>query len=564
MRVEELENLLAELIDGWENEVVEFKIGNRNTSSDEVGRYFSALSNEANLRGMERAWLVFGVDNKTKSAPGCEYPCDAASLNKSGGLKQQIVQGTNLGLGFTEVHLIPRGSANVILFEIPPAPQSMPIAWKGHFYARAGESLTALDVGRLDVMRSQGAALDWTAGTLENATMEMLDEEALALARRQFAEKHANVDSGEVNEWPAGVFLDRLRLMRGGKLTRAALLLLGRAEAAAELLSPYLPQIVWKLVGEETANDIFHPPFLLATTRLYSRIRNVQVRVLPENRLFATEVPKYSQKSVLEALNNCIAHQDYSRGERIVVTEYVDRLVFLNGGRFFEGRPDDYVAGDRTPRRYRNPLLSSAMRELNMIDTMGYGIHAIYVGEARRYFPLPDYETDETSVKMTMYGHVVDVAYSTLLIERGGELRLDDVLLLDRVQKGLQISKDAMRHLRMEGLIEGRAPHLRVSAKVAALTGRKTEYMKKRERASEHYHGLILEFIGKWPRSSRAEINEYLMDEIVGEFSKEEKMSKITNWLSYLRKSGRIRNVGTDANSRWILVDSNEASMCLQ
>lgn len=561
MRVEELEKLLAELIDGWENEVVEFKIGNRNTSSDEVGRYFSALSNEANLRGLERAWLVFGVNNKTKSAPGCEYPCDSASLNRPGGLKQQIVQGTNLGLAFTDVHLIPRGSANVILFEIPPAPQSMPVAWKGHFYARAGESLTALDVGRLDAMRNQCAMLDWTAAALENATMEMLDEEALALARRQFSEKHANVNSDEVNEWPAEVFLDRLRLMRGGKLTRAALLLLGRAGAAAELLSPYLPQIVWKLVGEESANEIFYPPFLLATTRLYSRIRNVQVRVLPEDRLLATEVPKYSRKSVLEALNNCIAHQDYSRGERIVVTEYVDRLVFLNGGRFFEGRPDDYVAGTRTPRRYRNPLLSSAMRELSMIDTMGYGIHAIYVGEARRYFPLPDYETDETSVKMTMYGHVVDLAYSTLLIEKGGELRLDDVLLLDRVQKGLPIPKDAMRHLRMEGLIEGRFPHLRVSAKVAALTGRKTEYMKKRERAGEHYHGLILEFIGRWPRSSRAEINEYLMDEIAGGFSKEEKIGKITNWLSYLRKSGRIKNVGTDANSQWILVDSNETSM---
>lgn len=560
----ELEQLLKKLIQEWENEVVEFKIGNKNTSSEEIGRYFSALSNEANLRGANCAWLVFGVNNKTKSAPGCEYPCDSLSLNRPGGLKQQIVQGTNLGLSFVEVHTIPRGEGNVILFEIPPAPQAMPVSWKGHFYARAGENLTALDLERLEVIRSQNRMLDWTSQTVASATIDAIDKHALALARKQFIDKHGNVNPDEIVAWSDERFLDKLRLMQNGKLTRAALLLLGRSDAAVNLLSPYSPQIVWKLVGEEMANDIFRPPFLLSTTQFYARIRNVQVRVLPEDQMITTEVPKYSQKSVLEALNNCIAHQDYSRGERIIVTEYVDRLVFWNSGCFFEGEPSDYITGDCTPRRYRNPLLSSAMRELNMIDTMGYGIHSIYVGQAKRYLPLPDYETTEASVKMTMYGRVVDVAYSTLLIQKGKDLKLGDVLLLDRVQKGFPIAKDAARHLRAEGLIEGRYPHLHVSARVAALTGRKNEYMRKKARPSTHYHEMILEYIGKWPRSSRTEINEYLVDEVRGEFSAEEKIAKITNWLSYLRKNGKIKNVGTDTKPQWVLADSNENPMRIQ
>ena len=44
MNAEELEKLLKRLLENWENEVVEFKIGNKNTSSDEIGRYFSALA----------------------------------------------------------------------------------------------------------------------------------------------------------------------------------------------------------------------------------------------------------------------------------------------------------------------------------------------------------------------------------------------------------------------------------------------------------------------------------------------------------------------------------------
>ena len=302
----------------------------------------------------------------------------------------------------------------------------------------------------------------------------------------------------------------------------------------------------------------------MATTELYSRIRNVQVRVLPEDQMLTTEVPKYNQKSVLEALNNCIAHQDYSRGERIIVTEYVDRLTFWNGGSFFEGRPTDYIAGDRTPHRYRNPLLASAMRELNMIDTLGYGTHSIYIGQAKRYFPLPDYKTTDKSVEMTMYGHVVDIAYSTLLIRRGGEMRLDDILLLDRVQKGLRIGADAVRHLRSEGLIEGRVPHLHISAKVAALTNQKAAYMKKKERTGAHYRGLLIDYIGKFNGLTRAEINEYMLEEIRGDLSESEKLTKISNLLTYLRRKGDIHNSGTDTKPLWKLTDKARQALLVK
>ncbi len=559
MTEQDLTTLLERLIGNWENEVAEFKSGNKNLSTDEIGRYFSALSNEANLRGVECAWLVFGVNNKTHAAPGSEYPCDANTLNKSGGLKAQIVEGTG-GLSFGGVHVPSRGmNANVIFFQIPAAPQGMPVPWKRHYYARAGENLVALGLEKLDAIRSQGLTLDWTAQIVDGVTEDCLDPDALALARSKFADKHSRtVTPEDVAGWSTKAFLDKLHLLRNGKLTRAAILLLGKSGAAVDVLSPYAPQLVWKLVGEECANDIFYPPFILATTDLYSRIRNVQVRVLPEDQMLTTEVPKYNQKSVLEALNNCIAHQDYSRGERVVVTEYVDRLTFWNGGSFFEGEPKDYIAGDHTPRRYRNPLLASAMRELNMIDTLGYGIHSIYIGQAKRYFPLPAYRTTDKSVEMTMYGHVVDIAYSTLLIRRGGEMRLDDILLLDRVQKGFHIGADAVRHLRSEGLIEGRVPHLHVSAKVAALTGHEAEYVKSRRRSGRRLQSLIKDYLTQWKTADRKKINELLIDEFDRDMETAKKMSKISNLIAVLRRNGEIVNAGTDHNPIWKLTKTNE------
>ena len=66
MTVEELTNILDSLlILPAETEVVEFKRAERNFDDRDLGQYFSALSNEANLKGRPCAWLVFGVENHT-------------------------------------------------------------------------------------------------------------------------------------------------------------------------------------------------------------------------------------------------------------------------------------------------------------------------------------------------------------------------------------------------------------------------------------------------------------------------------------------------------------------
>ncbi len=450
-----LTQLLPELIATWENEVVEFKQASNDYKTDTIGEYFSALSNEANLRGAERAWLVFGVNDKTRTVVGTNYRPEREHLDS---LKAQMAQGTEPSIAFRNIHVLNDPAGRVVLFEIPAAPRGIPIAWKGHYYARAGESRVSLSLDKLDEIRQQTLMQDWTAQVVAEATLADLDDNAVRKARDSFAQKYANrFAPDEVTNWSLATFLDRARVTQNGQVTRTALLLLGKAEAAWHL-SPNPAQLTWKLEGLERAYEHFGPPFLLNTTRVYQRIRNIQLRLLPQNELLPVEVSKYDQKIVLEALHNCIAHQDYARNGRVLVTELPDRLVFENEGTFFEGLPEEYVQGHKTPRRYRNPFLASAMAELNMIDTMGYGIHEIYKGQARRYFPMPDYDLSEAgAVKMTIYGGVVDPAYSRLLIQKT-DLPLVDVLALDRVQKKLPIPVEGVPRLRRAGLIEGRKP----------------------------------------------------------------------------------------------------------
>ena len=552
MPPKDLTALLHQLITTWENEVVEFKQATDAYGTDDIGKYFSALANEANLRGAERGWLVFGVNNKTRAVVGTDYRPQPDRLQS---LKQQIAADAEPRVTFREIHELLHADGRVLLFEVPAAPLGMPIAWKGHYYARAGESLSPLGLDKLDEIRGQTLSQDWTAQVIPAATLADLDETAVAKARESFARKYANrIDLPEVMGWPLATFLDRARLTQGGQITRTTLLLLGKAEAAY-LLSPHPAQMTWSLEGSERAYQHFGLPFLLTTTALYQRIRNIQLRILPQNELVPVEVPKYDQKIVLEALHNCIAHQDYRRNGRVVVKEQPDRLVFENQGSFFEGQPDDYVAGHKTPHRYRNPFLVQAMVELNMIDTMGYGIRDMYLGQARRYFPMPDYDLSEPGeVRMTLYGGVVDIAYSRLLIQKT-DLPLADVLALDRVQKKLPIPDVAATRLRKAGLIEGRKPNYFVSAEIAAATASKADYIRTRAFDDEHYAKLLTEYLKKYQRANRAEINQLLLDKLSDALTEEQKVKKIDNLLTKLRRAGRIHNAGSRGQPAWALAE---------
>lgn len=552
MLATELEKLLLQLITTWENEVVEFKQAGGDYDTDRIGEYFSALSNEANLHSAERAWLVFGVDNKTRTVVGSDYRIQDERLQ---GLKIQIAQSTEPGITFREIHVLQHPQGRVVLFEIPAAPRGIPIAWKGHFYARAGESRTPLGLDKLDEIRQQTFLQDWSAQVVSDANLTDLDESAVRKARESFAQKYANrFPIEEVMNWSLTAFLDRARLTQNGQITRTTLLLLGKMESSHFLL-PHPAQLTWKLEGQERAYEHFGPPFLLNTTQLYQRIRNIQLRILPQDELIPIEVSKYNQQTVLEALHNCIAHQDYNRCGRIIVTELPDRLIFENEGDFFEGQPDDYVQGDKTPRRYRNPFLTQAMAELNMIDTMGYGIHLIYRSQMQRYFPLPDYDLSQpNAVRMVLYGGVVDPAYSRLLIQKT-DLKLIDVLALDRVQKKFPIPDDAIVRLRKAGLIEGRKPHFYVSALVASATATKADYIRTRAQDDEFYVKLVIDYLKQFGEANRTEINKLLMGKLSEALAPEQKEDKISNLLSNMRRSDKITNTGSRKVPIWKIAE---------
>lgn len=146
-------------------------------------------------------------------------------------------------------------------------------------------------------------------------------------------------------------------------------------------------------------------------------IRNYRFKIYPHNSLIPAEILKYDPRSVLEGMHNCILHQDYVRNERILVIEDNEKLTFENAGGFFEGDYEEYIMGQKTPKRYRNPFLAKAMDNVKMVDSKGYGIHNLFVRQKERYLPMPDYEgTDDSHVVMHLPGRILDEKYSIIFM----------------------------------------------------------------------------------------------------------------------------------------------------
>lgn len=547
---EQLNTLLLSLIDKFEDEVAEFKEATTNYSFKDIGKYFSALSNEANLRNKREAWLVFGVSN-TKAIVGTEY-------RKSGSLqslKKELAANTNERLTFLEIYETKLNGKRIVAFQIPPAIPGIPTTWNGAAFARENESVSPLAMNKVDLIRSQ-IGVDWSKEIVEGATLDDLDCEAVSYARKLFAKKQRDRSKAqEVLETLSDIeVLNKAGITFKGQITRTALLLLGKSESAF-YFDGFIPRITWTLYNADKtikAYEHFDMPFLLAVDKVYAKIRNEKYRYIAgQQTLFPEEVDQYDPELIKEILNNCIAHSDYRRRGRVNVEEFEDHLVFINEGAFIPETIEQALEPGYKPPYYRNAFLCGAMVNLYMIDTNSMGIPMIYRIQRDKCFPLPSYDLDTPNrVKVTIYGKVLDANY-TQLLHANGTLDIQTVFLLDLIQKKRTISIENYHMLKKRGLVEGRYPNIFVSFKIADAVGEKTKYIINRGLDENVCRELILQALRIQP-STMLELLEILdRGALSAVLTTEQKQRKVSNLLQKMKNENLIFPVGPRNKTKW-------------
>ena len=540
LTIDEINHILTSLLEmPDETETVEFKKAENSFSDSDLGKYFSALSNEANLKRTKQAWLILGVENSTHQIVGTSYKPSRASLDE---LKKKLADQTTNRITFEEIYTVERNGKRVIMFQIPPAPQGVPMAYQGHFYGRDGESLVALNLYELETIRNQRIEDDWSIQTVLNAGLEDLDPSAVQKAREIYQAAHPDKKE-EIMAWNDATFLNKAKITIKGKITNAAILLLGKPESEA-LISPAVAQIKWILKdsqGIERDYQIFSCPFVLAVDKVYSRIRNLKYRYInPEfQTLFPEEIDTYEPYVIREAINNAIAHQDYRLGGQINVVEYDDKLVFSNKGSFIPGKIDNVLLNDAPEEHYRNRFLCNAMVGLKMVDTIGSGIRKMYNYQKDRLFPAPLYDLSDERVSVTITGKIIDINYASLLA-RNPNLSLLDIELLNRVQFKGELTNDEIGYLRKHKLIEGRKSNLYISKGIAQTTGQKVSYSKHKGLDSKACEEMFLNSLRDHRSLSKPEVVELLWNVLPDLLTNEQKHNRINNMLSKLRINGKI------------------------
>jgi ATP-dependent DNA helicase RecG len=555
MNTAELTALLNRLrAEPRETEWLEFK-ANR-YEPQVLGEYLSALANSACLAGKPRGYLVFGIEDGSHDVVGTTFDPQAEKGKGEQLLPLWLSLGLRPNVGF-EIWPFTYQGSRVVLFEVHPA-FDRPVHFYGTAYVRDGSSKTELSRYPEKERAIWHRRVDWSAQICEQATLDDLDPDAVAKARREFTTKFPRQDA-DVAAWDDATFLNKAKVTIRGRVTNTALLLLGRPEAST-LLAPAVARISWLLKGaggEDLDYEHFAPPFLLNVEKLLARIRNLTVRALPGGTLFPTEITQYDPWVIREALHNCIAHQDYGLRGRIQVVETPDSLLLTNVGGFLPGRVEAVIEQDAPLEIYRNPFLAEAMVNLNMMDTQGGGIRKMFVKQRERFFPMPDYDLSEPErVKVTLRGRILDERYTRLLMTRGG-LDLGTIVLLDKVQKGVRIAGEDARRLKAAALVEGRYPNLIVAGPVAAATGQKAQHIRNRGFDSQYYRDMIVALVREHQPVSREDIDKLLLDKLPEVLTSAQKVSKVHNLISSL--SGKvIRNVGTRQAPRWVLIEQSK------
>ena len=500
---------------------------------NDVISYVSAIAN------MEGGHLVIGVHDKTLEIVGTDtynYDRQKAILR----LTERCANLSTEGLDIEEF-IADDTNRKVWVIHIPKHLPKRPVFAHNKAWQRIEDSLVEMTAERMSAILDEPifSDTDWSAQIVPDATIDDLDEVAIAKARKMFKKVHNRIPEAEVNAWSVETFLSKCGIMKNGGITRATIILLGKYESAFKL-RPAVAQVTWTRRDENkdvVDYEHFTVPFILTVDEILSRIENLTMREMPGGTLFPDTMKHYDDYTIREALHNCIAHQDYTMQQRINFVENPPYLFYSNAGNFIPGTLENALANEEPQAYFRNECLCRAMVDFNMIDTVSRGIKKMFNEQWRRHFPMPDYDIDAENRKVSVriYGNEINEQYTNLL-KTNKSLTLWDCISLDSIQKGRSIHEEIAQNLLSRGLIEGETPNYTISLGIAKATRQLQDYTKQKGLDKEKIKQMVLQYLKNAGSegAKRDGIYEYVKDVLPQAKTREQQLRLLGDMLNAL------------------------------
>lgn len=505
--------------------------------------YVVALCNEKGGR------LVIGMhDDFPHKVMGTQQ-----AINAIGQLESDIYR--DLGIRPDIYELYDEEQKRVLVIEVPSRPAGKVYKYEDVPLMRVGEELKPMDDKTyLSIIQEQEP--DFSEQYCLEATMDDLDENAIRVLKEKYARKQHNPSFISISNEQA---LSDLKLISNGKITNAAILLVGKESSIEE----YFPQAKVFLEYRKTEaqveynnRKVFGQPFYILIDQLWNTINEKNESIPVREGSYIFDIPYFNEMVIREIVNNAFAHRDYRKNSEIVIKLYPTKMEIINAGGFPQGVTlENLLTVPSTPR---NRLLSDVLSKTGIVERSGQGIDKIFLYTLAEGKPEPNYSySDDFFVTAILYATIKDLGFAMFVQSIQNELADDEklsvfeVLALCKVRDGehKNIDKEIAIKLEHKNCIEKHgktnAQFYTLPRRYYEMTGKEADYSMLVDWNVEQFLAVLSPYLTKYGKAKKADIVKIVGDHITEK--------QLRSYLSQLRKEGIIKTEGSKRYTSYML-----------
>ena len=396
---------------------------------------------------------------------------------------------------------------------------------------------------------------DYSSTLVSDFSVADLSFDALLELRRRLTESgRYKVDITALSD---DQMLKDLLLLRDGKLTLAAIILLG-TEATLSRALPYAEiRFGYKISESEIRNQdtvIFKGGYLLYYNTLWEKINARNLTLTIPLGMRVVERQAFDEESIREAVNNAIIHRDYLLSESVFVFQYQSNIQVKSPGGFPEGVNEQNIIDESKPR---NKLLADILFKCNIVEQFGNGVNLMYKNQLSLGKNPPNYKkTTETRVILELEGTIQDIEFARYVLKVADQKKKDltdeELVLLHKIKSNERIAQDGVLDELLEcGLIEriGASKYL-LSKQYYIDMDKKGDYTRRKGLSRNKNKELILQHLADFGPATRVEFD--------GVFKFELSKKEISNLLEELKRKEKIYFEGVPGSPKglWKLIKS--------
>ena len=307
-----------------------------------------------------------------------------------------------------------------------------PVSAKGKYYKRVGNSNHVLGLNEILNMHLKTFNSSWDYYFDPNRSVLDISEEKTLNLIALYNKKRAIPVEKDIFE-----FLSKMELVRDGKLTNAAFLLLMKNDS-----------IISDIELGHFQNEITIKDGITISTDLITEVEEVlafvRKHISKEFIITASaariERWEYPLEALREIVLNMIVHRDYTHRGNSSIKIFPDRIEFFNPGHL----PDNISVNDLIQGTYvsdcRNKLIAKIFKEIDWIERYGTGIRRIKDFFKEYGSPEPLFENFQHGFKVIVYpNHYAEMSEKSSEMSKKNEKSSEKTL--ETPEKSSEISE---------------------------------------------------------------------------------------------------------------------------